>query len=83
MRALKNKLYKDNDKGFYVHAKTEIKSAKIDAKYVGSGRYVGRPAIAESRILHYDGKSVTYKYTRHEDNKKIIEKVHVYEFIKN
>uniref|UniRef100_UPI00374E88C2 IS91 family transposase n=1 Tax=Clostridium butyricum TaxID=1492 RepID=UPI00374E88C2 len=80
MRALKNKLYKDNDKGFYVHAKTEIKSAKIAAKYVG--RHVGRPAIAESRILYYDGKSVTYKYNRHEDNKEIIEKVHVYEFIK-
>lgn len=66
--------------GFYVHAKTEIKSAKIAAKYVG--RYVGRPAIAESRILDYDGKYVTYKYTRHEDNKVIIEKAHVYEFIK-
>lgn len=49
------------------------------AKYVG--RYVGRPAIAESRILNYDGKHITYKYTRHEDNKVIIETVPVYEFI--
>ena len=80
MKLLKNKLYKEKDKGFYVHAKTEIKSAKIAAKYVG--RYVGRPAIAESRILKYDGKNVTYKYTRHEDNKVIVETVHVYEFIK-
>jgi len=79
-RALKNKYYRENNNGFYVHAKTEIKSAKIAAKYVG--RYVGRPAIAESRILDYDGKYVTYKYTRHEDNKVIIEKAHVYEFIK-
>lgn len=79
-RALKNKYYRENINGFYVHAKTEIKSAKIAAKYVG--RYVGRPAIAESRILDYDGKYVTYKYTRHEDNKAIIEKAHVYEFIK-
>ena len=46
------------------------------------GRYVGRPAIAESRILKYDGKNVTYKYTRHEDNKVVIETVNVYEFIK-
>ena len=73
-------MYKEKVKGFYVHAKTEIKSAKIAAKYVG--RYVGRPAIAESRILKYDGKNVTYKYTRHEDNKVIVETVHVYEFIK-
>lgn len=73
IRLLKNK-------GFYVHAKTEIKSAKTAAKYVG--RYVGRPAIAESRILKYDGENVTYKYTRHEDNKVIVKTVHVYEFIK-
>nr|WP_243122415.1 transposase [Clostridium septicum] len=57
-----------------------MKSAKTAAKYVG--RYVGRPAIAESRILKYDGENVTYKYTRHEDNKVIVETVHVYEFIK-
>lgn len=80
IKLLKNKLYRENDKGFYVHAKTEIKQAKIAAKYVG--RYVGRPAIAESRILKYDGKTVTYKYTRHEDNKVVVETIHVYEFIK-
>ena len=80
VKLIKNKLYKEKVKGFYVHAKTEIKSVKIAAKYVG--RYVGRPAIAESRILKYDGKNVTYKYTRHEDNKVIVETVHVYEFIK-
>lgn len=66
MRALKNKLYAEKNRGFYVHAETEIKSAKIAAKYVG--RYVGRPVIAESRILDYDGVNVTYKYKRHEDN---------------
>lgn len=44
MKLLKNKLYKEKDKGFYVHAKTEIKSVKVAAKYVG--RYVGCPAIA-------------------------------------
>ena len=80
VKLIKNKLYKEKVKGFYVHAKMEIKSAKIAAKYVG--RYVGRPAIVESRILKYDGKNVTYKYTRHEDNKVIVETVHVYEFIK-
>lgn len=38
--------------------------------------------MAESRILKYDGKNLTYKYTRHEDNKFVLETVHVYEFIK-
>lgn len=79
-RALKNRLYKNNKDGFYVHAKTQIKSANMAAKYVG--RYVGRPAIAESRILKYDGVNVTYKYTRHEDNKVIVETVDAHEFIK-
>ena len=79
-RRLKNKIYKNNKDGFYVHAKNEIKSAKIAAKYIG--RYVGRPAIAESRIIAYDGESVTFKYKRHEDNKEIIDKVSVFEFIK-
>lgn len=79
-KELKNKFYKEKSEGFYVHAKSEIKSAKTAAKYVG--RYVGRPAIAESRILNYDGQYVTYKYTRHEDNKVVIETVEAYEFIK-
>ena len=33
-RRLKNKIYKNNKDGFYVHAKNEIKSAKIAAKYI-------------------------------------------------
>jgi len=80
IRNLKNKLYKEKNNGFYVHAKPEITSAKQAAQYVG--RYVGRPAIAESRIINYDEKNVTYKYTRHEDNKRVIETVSAHEFIK-
>ena len=34
VKLIKNKLYKEKVKGFYVHAKTEIKSAKIAARYV-------------------------------------------------
>lgn len=80
IKVLKNKLYKEKNKGFYVHAKTEIKSAKTLANYVG--RYVGLPAIAESRIVDYNGVNVTFKYTRHENNEEVIETIHAYEFIK-
>ena len=45
-------------------------------------RYTGKPAIAESRIIDYDGKYVTFWYQRHEDDKYIVEQIHVYEFIK-
>jgi len=54
IRNLKNKLYKEKNNGFYVHAKPEITSAKQTAQYIG--RYVGRPVIAESRIINYNGK---------------------------
>ena len=40
------------------------------------GRYVGRPAIAESRIVDYDGVNFTFKYARHEDNEEVIETIH-------
>ena len=37
--------------------------------------------MAQSRIINYDGSSVTFWYQRHEDNKKIIESIPVFEFI--
>ena len=68
-RNLKNKLYNKREDGFYVYGKDEVKDAKGAAKYLG--RYTGRPAIAESRIIKYDGERVTFFYERHEDNKRI------------
>lgn len=79
-RHLKNKLYKNLEDGFYVHGKNEVKDAKDAIKYVG--RYTGRPAISESRIIKYDGKKVTFWYERHEDNKRIEVELDALEFIK-
>ena len=45
-------------------------------------RYFNRPAMAQSRILYYDGTYVVFYYQRHEDNMYVIEKVHVYDLIK-
>lgn len=45
-------------------------------------RYTGRPAMAQSRILNYDGEFITFYYERHEDGKRIEETVHAFEFIK-
>lgn len=80
LRALKNRLYKEKSQGFYVYGKGEIKSEKAAIQYVG--RYTGRPPIAESRIIGYDGKTVTFWYKRHEDGKKVTETMEVMEFIK-
>ena len=79
-RQIKNDLYRRYKDGFYVYApKSLYKSIKDLLKYVC--RYLSRPAMAESRILDYDGIFVTFWYQRHTDNVIVIEKIHAYEFI--
>jgi len=78
---LKTYLFKAYPDGFYVYAKPNMNSKSNDAiKYII--RYTGRPAMAQSRILDYDGEFVTFYYDRHEDNKRVTEKIHAFEFIK-
>lgn len=80
-KQLKNQIYKEYNNGFYVYAKPDnISSISQTINYVV--RYTGRPAMAQSRIIDYDGTYVTYYYERHEDGKRIEEKIHAYEFIK-
>lgn len=80
-KKLKNLLYSNYNNGFYVYAKPDnISSIQTAVDYVV--RYTGRPAMAQSRILDYDGNYVTFYYERHEDNKKVTEKLHVFDFIK-
>ncbi len=74
-------LYKENSKGFYVHApKKHNSNISSVLKYIT--RYTGRPAMAQSRILSYDGDFVTFYYDRHEDNKRVELKIHVFDFFK-
>ena len=80
-KQLKNQIYKEYNNGFYVYTKPDnISSINQTINYVV--RYTGRPAMAQSRIIDYDGTYVTYYYERHEDGKRIEEKIHAYEFIK-
>ena len=80
-KKIKNELYKDYKNGFYVYAKpNNISSINDTIKYVV--RYTGRPAMAQSRILDYDGTYVKFWYNRHEDDVRVEETVHVYDFIK-
>lgn len=79
--SLKTNLFKSYPQGFYVYAKPNMDSNSLDTvKYII--RYTGRPAMAQSRILDYDGQFVTFYYDRHEDNQRITEKVHALDFIK-
>lgn len=80
-KKIKYNLYKENGKGFYVHApkKHSSKTSSV-LKYIT--RYVGRPAMAQSRILSYDGNLVSFYYDRHEDNKRVQETITVFDFFK-
>ena len=80
-RTLKNFIYKKSNKGFYVYAEKKCSSStKTMIEY--AVRYTGKPAMAESRIIDYDGEFITFWYQRHEDNQFVEEKIHVYEFFK-
>lgn len=80
-KALKYHIYKTSKNGFYVHApKVKARDIKATVKYVI--RYSGKPAMAQSRILNYDGEYVTFWYVRHEDNQRVEETIHAYDFIK-
>lgn len=75
-------LYRTYPDGFYVNApyKKAFNSPSSVAKYIT--RYIGRPAMAQSRITGYDGSFVTYWYQRHEDNKTVFVTEPAFEFIK-
>lgn len=77
---LVDSLYKTYDNGFYVRA------CPFDGKSTDSAisyliRYFNRPAMAQSRILYFDGSYIVFYYQRHEDNLYVIEKTHIYKFI--
>lgn len=71
-------LFKNYKDGFYIYAKNTIDKPKDICQYVG--RYVRHPAIAESRILDYDGESVTFYY-ENENKSRVTIKLPVFEFI--
>lgn len=65
-------------KGFNVQAERRVDADRRQmVRYLA--RYVRHPAISRSRILDYDGKDVTFVYTR--DTKKLVKKLPVFEFI--
>lgn len=79
VRRMIDYLYANYPKGFYVNAEKKMKDAKGAAKYIG--RYLARPAIAEYRIVEYDGRTVHFWYEDHQTGKRVDKKISVYEFI--
>jgi len=80
-RPLKNRIYAKTQSGFYVRAKpSKSPNVKKGIQYVV--RYTGRPVMAQSRIINYDGEYVTFYYQRHEDNQRVEETISAFDFIK-
>jgi len=79
-KALTNKLYIEKENGFYVYAYAKLTNATEVIDYMV--RYIGRPAIAQKRILAYENGFVTFCYNRHEDDKYVEETITVNEFIR-
>lgn len=79
-KALVDKLYADHKSGFYVNSPPIKNFSAGVINYIV--RYAGRPVLAQSRITHYDGKTVTFTYTPHGSNDLVTETVSVFDFIK-
>lgn len=50
-------------KTWIVHCAKPSKDHKLNVSYLA--RYIKRPAIAQSKLKHYDGREVTFKYLDH------------------
>ena len=61
-------MFKDHLNGFYVYAKDEINNNKGLLKYIA--RYVRHPAIAQSRIIGFDGEIVTFLCKKDDEGKQ-------------
>lgn len=78
-KKIKYDIYRNTENGFYVRANPSLCNPSATIKYIC--RYLGRPAIASSRIDYYDGQSVTFHYFRHPDHKRITETLPALGFI--
>ena len=67
------------DKTWYVHIGERLQDAQRVVRYIG--RYTKRPAIAESKILGYDGKAVTYTFKEHRMTRAAVLTLSVDEFL--
>jgi hypothetical protein len=82
VKALIKTLFEHYPQGFYVHAEPKVKQAEGLSRYIG--RYIRHPAIADSRIVAYDGQTVTFFYEQRRgqgQKQKIFQRLPVLEFI--
>ena len=79
MKELVDRMFGQYRNGFYVHAKPRVRDGQGIARYIG--RYIRHPAIADTRIVAYDGERVTFYYkdgagVRQERTLPVLEFIH-------
>jgi len=79
IKTLVDKMYDHNESGFYVYAPPIKHFNNGVINYIT--RYAGRPVLAQSRIIDYNGDSVTFTYAPHASDELVTETIPVFEFI--
>jgi hypothetical protein len=77
-----DQLFKNNPEGFVINAEHRFEKGEgwNMARYIG--RYVKHPPIAESRIIAFDGKQVTFWYKDSETKQRKTVTIEKFEFIR-
>jgi hypothetical protein len=68
-----DRLFRRYGEGFYMYAKPRVKQGEGISRYIG--RYVRHPAIADSRIIDYDGQTVSFSYQKRQQRGKGAKKI--------
>jgi hypothetical protein len=68
-----DRLFRRYGEGFYVYAEPRVKQSEGISRSIG--RYVRHPAIADSRIMAYDGQTVTFYYQERQQRGKVAKKI--------
>ncbi len=76
-----DRMFRERPDGFYVHVTKETRIESLDNVIRYVGRYVRHPAIAESRLVGYDGEQVSFQWKDHRTGAKRYRTMGVEEFI--
>ena len=76
-----DRMFREFPKGFVVHVTKETRIRSVDHVIRYVGRYVRHPAIAESRLVGYDGERVSFKWKDHRTKEVRYRTLGVFEFI--
>lgn len=76
-----DRMFREWPQGFVVHVTKETRIESVDKVLRYVGRYVRHPAIAESRLVGYDGERVSFTWKDHRTKEERYRTLSVDEFI--